>query len=128
MSEAQLEKLCHKTILYYLTLNYFKNKIWFSPRCELSSFREFSFGFFFIFCFVQLTLLRKGPLCLFSMSALGDSHKSLSCPRLCMLKTTTGFFVKEGSGSSSGFSCTIWLVALDIQKGHNSLCTCCTLP
>lgn len=35
MSEAQLEKLSHKMILYYLTLNYFKNKIWFSPKCEL---------------------------------------------------------------------------------------------
>lgn len=36
---------------------------------------------FFIFCFFPLTLLRKGPFCLFSMSALGDNQKSQGCPR-----------------------------------------------
>lgn len=71
---------------------------------------------FFIFCFFPLTLLRKGPFCLFSMSALGDNQKSLSCPRHCVLKATTGIFtVKGDSGSSSGPSCTAQFMALDTQ-------------
>lgn len=59
----------------------------------------------FLFSFVELTLLRKGP---FSTSTFGDHRKSLRCPRHCMLKAVTGFFtVKEDSRrSSSGLSCT----------------------
>lgn len=90
MSEAELEKLRHKVmLLYHFTLNYCKNKTCFILTSDLSCFKGWGF---FVFWLVQLTLLRKGSFCPFSMNDVDDHHKSLSC----VLKAVTDYFQRQG--------------------------------